>query len=148
MNDVLSKLPVFLHNHLALAALFVVLVLAIIVLQVLILLRKDKELTPAGLTLLINRESPLMIDLSAHADFEKGHIPGARHVAMSQFDPEQKDLAKAKELSVVVMDKDGRGAADKAALRLVKAGFTKVYRLGGGVQAWQSAQLPLSKGKN
>jgi rhodanese-related sulfurtransferase len=146
MNDVLHKLPEFIGNHLALSALFVILLVAIVVLEVMRLLRKYKELTPAGLTLLINRESPLLIDLSAYADFEKMHVPGARHVAMSQFDPENKDLAKAKELPVVLMDKDGRGAADKAAQRLVKAGFAKVYTLGGGVFAWQQAQLPVAKG--
>ena len=43
------------------------------------------------------------------------------------------------------MDKDGRGS-DKAAQRLVKAGFTKVYTLGGGVRAGQQAQLPIAKG--
>lgn len=147
MNDVLHKLPEFVGNHLALVALFFVLLLAIIVLQVLTLFRKYKELTPAGLTLLINRESPLLIDLSAYADFEKAHVPGSRHVAMSQFDPEQKDLAKARDLPVVLIDKDGRNTG-KAAQRLVKAGFAKVYTLGGGVLAWQQAQLPVAKGKN
>jgi len=47
-----------------------------------------------------------------------------------------------------VIDKDGRGASDKAAQRLVKAGFSKVYTLGGGVIGWQQAQLPVAKGKN
>lgn len=146
MSDVLHKLPEFLGNHLALTALFLALLLAIVVLEITRLFRKYKELTPAGLTLLINRESPLLIDLSAYADFEKAHVPGAKHVAMSQFDPENKDLAKAKELPVVLIDKDGRGASDKAAQRLVKAGFSKVYTLGGGVFAWQQAQLPVAKG--
>lgn len=146
MKDVLHKLPEFIGNHIALSALFVILLVAIVVLEIMRLLRKYKELTPAGLTLLINRESPLLIDLSAYADFEKMHVPGAKHVAMSQFDPENKDLVKAKELPVVLMDKDGRGAADKAAQRLVKAGFAKVYTLGGGVFAWQQAQLPVAKG--
>ncbi|WP_266170385.1 rhodanese-like domain-containing protein [Dyella subtropica] len=146
MSDVLHKLPEFLGNHLALAALFLILLLAIIAMEVARLFRKYKELTPGGLTLLINRESPLLIDLSAYADFEKAHVPGAKHVAMSQFDPENKDLAKAKDLPVVLIDKDGRGAADKAAQRLVKAGFGKVYTLGGGLFAWQQAQLPVAKG--
>jgi rhodanese-related sulfurtransferase len=145
MNDFLHKLPTFVGNHLALSALFVIILLALVAMEFGRLLRKYKELTPAGLTLLINRESPLLVDLSARADFEKMHVPGARHVLMSQFDPEHKDLAKAKDLPVVVMDKDGRGS-DKAAQRLVKAGFTKVYTLGGGVLAWQQAQLPLAKG--
>lgn len=145
MNDFLHKLPTFVGNHLALSALFVIILVALIALEFGRLLRKYQELTPAGLTLLINRENPLLVDLSARADFEKMHVPGARHVLPSQFDPEHKDLAKAKELPVVVMDKDGRGA-DKAAQRLVKAGFSKVYTLGGGVLAWQQAQLPVAKG--
>ncbi|RDI97268.1 rhodanese-like domain-containing protein [Dyella solisilvae] len=147
MSDVLHKLPEFISNHLALVALFFALLLAVIVTEILTLFRKYKELTPAGLTLLINREGPLMVDLSAYADFEKAHVPGSRHVAMSQFDPEHKDLAKAKDVPVVLIDKDGR-ATGKAAQRLVKAGFAKVYVLGGGVLAWQQAQLPVAKGKN
>lgn len=147
MSDFLQKLPAFLGNHVALAALFVILLVALIVMQIAELFSKTRELSPAGLTGLINRESPLLIDLSAIADFEKMHVPGARHVAMSQFDPEKKDLAAAKELAVVVMDKDGRGNSPKAAQRLVKAGFTKVHVLGGGVLAWREAQLPVAKGK-
>jgi len=145
MNDILHKLPTFVGNHMALSALFVIILVALVALEFGRLLRKFKELTPAGLTLLINRESPLLVDLSARADFEKMHVPGARHVLPSQFDPEHKDLAKARDLPVVVMDKDGRGS-DKAAQRLVKAGFTRVYTLGGGVLAWQQAQLPVAKG--
>lgn len=146
MNDALHKLPQFVHNHLALVALFAAILVALAVTEVLLLFRKYKSLTPAGLTLLINRDSPLLIDLSAYADYEKAHLPGARHVPASQFDPEHKDLAKARELPVVLIDKDGRGAVDKAAQRLVKAGFTKVYTLGGGMLAWQQAQLPTAKG--
>lgn len=147
MNDFLHKLPEFVGNHLALVALFAILLVALLVMQLQSLFSKIRELTPAGLTALINRESPLLIDLSAIADFEKMHIPGARHVAMSQFDPENKDLAKAKELPVVVIDRDGRGNASKAASRLHKAGFTKVHTLGGGTLAWHAAQLPVAKGK-
>jgi rhodanese-related sulfurtransferase len=146
MNDFLHKLPQFIGNHAALAALFAILLVALLAMQIAELFSKTRTLTPAGLTLLINRESPLLIDLSARADFEKMHVPGAKHVAMSQFDPEHKDLAKAKELPVVVMDKDGNGNAVKAAQRLVKAGFLKVHTLGGGVYAWQQAQLPVAKG--
>jgi rhodanese-related sulfurtransferase len=146
MNDILRKLPEFIGNHMALAALFVILLVALVATQIIQLFSKTKELTPAGLTGLINRDNPLLIDLSSLADFEKMHVPGAKHVAMSQFDPEKKELAKAKDLPVVVMDKDGHGNSVKAAQRLVKAGFEKVYTLGGGVLAWHAAQLPVAKG--
>ncbi len=146
MNDFLHKLPQFIGNHVALSALFAILLVALIVIQVKSMFSKIKELTPAGLTALINRDDPLLIDLSALADFEKMHVPGAKHVAMSQFDPEKKDLAKAKALPVVLMDKDGRGNSVKAAQRLLKAGFEKIYILGGGVLSWHAAQLPVAKG--
>ena len=146
MNEILHKLPQFIANHVALSALFAILLVALIVIQAQSLFSKIKELTPAGLTALINRDSPLLIDLSALADFEKMHVPGAKHVAMSQFDPEKKELAQAKLLPVVVMDKDGRGNSGKAAQRLLKAGFEKVYTLGGGVLSWHAAQLPVAKG--
>jgi rhodanese-related sulfurtransferase len=147
MNDVLHKLPEFLGNHTMLALLFVILLVAIVVGEVMRLLRKYKELTPAELTQLINRDNALVIDLSSFADYEKAHIPGSKHVAMSQFDPEtNKDLSKAKELPVVAVCKDGR-TSGKAAERLIKAGFQKVFILEGGVHAWQQAQLPVAKGK-
>ena len=146
MNDFLHKLPQFVGNHVALVALFVVLLVALLVLQVKTLFSATLELTPGGLTDLINHDNPLLIDLSATADYEKMHVPGARHVAMSQFDPESKDLVKARELPIVVIDRDGRGNAAKAAQRLVKAGFVKVHMLAGGTQAWHAAQLPVAKG--
>jgi rhodanese-related sulfurtransferase len=146
MNDFLHKLPTFVGNHLALSALFVILLVAVIVTQLMTLLRKYKELTPASLTLLMNRENPLLVDISPRDSYEKGHIPGAKHVLMSQFDPESKDLAKAKDLPVVVICRSGQ-TAQGAAQRLVKAGFQKVYFLGGGMGAWTQAQLPVAKGK-
>ncbi|MEO6799993.1 MAG: rhodanese-like domain-containing protein [Rhodanobacter sp.] len=146
MNDFLHKLPQFVGNHGALSALLVILLVALIVIQARIMFSKIKELSPAGLTALINRDNPLLIDLSALADFQKMHVPGAKHVAMSQFDPEKKELTQAKTLPVVLMDKDGRGNSAKAAQRLLKAGFEHVHTLGGGVLAWQAAQLPVAKG--
>ncbi len=105
-----------------------------------------KIVSPAQLVDLINKESALLIDVSAQAEFEKGHIVGAKHVAMSQFDPENKLLAKAKELPVAVVCRTGQQSA-AAAKRLHKAGFTRVFWLNDGVNAWMQADLPLSKGR-
>jgi rhodanese-related sulfurtransferase len=110
------------------------------------LFRGYREVTPAGLTLLINRENALVVDLSSQQDFDKGHIAGARHVAMSQFDPENKDLAKVRDLPIAVYCKAGT-LSSQAAARLVKAGFKQVYWLGGGLAAWRQADLPTTRGK-
>lgn len=108
--------------------------------------RGFKSLRPAELTALINRENALLVDLSPAAEFEKGHIAGARNIAPSQFDPEHKQLAKARELPVVVACRTGQ-ASMAAARRLRKAGFTRVHWLEGGVAAWQQADLPLVRGR-
>ena len=65
---------------------------------------------------------------------------------MAQFDPENKFLAPAKALPVVLVCKSGETASG-AAKRLGKAGFANVNVLEGGIQAWQSADLPLVKGR-
>src|SRR5690606_30257063 len=108
--------------------------------------RGYREVTPAQLTTLINRENALVIDISASGDFEKARIPGSRHVAPSQFDPEHKDLAKVKDRPVVVVCRNGM-ASGAAAKRLLKAGFTKVSVLGGGIAQWQAAELPVLRGR-
>ena len=110
------------------------------------LARGFKALRPAQLTALINRDDALLVDLSPIADFEKGHIAGARNIAPSQFDPEHKSLAKARDLPVVVTCRNGQ-ASLAAARRLRKAGFTRVHWLDGGVAAWQQADLPLVRGR-
>lgn len=133
------------HNLLVLA--LAGLTLALVYTEVTRLLVGFKSVTPATLTSLINREDALLVDVSPAPDFEKGHIAGARNVQMSQFDPENKLLAKVRDLPVVVACRSGNASVD-AAKRLVKAGFKQVYWLDGGVASWQQANLPLVKGRS
>lgn len=146
MTDVLHRLPEFAGNHMLLVLMFVMLLVVIVSHEASRLFRGYKEITPGALTQLINRGSPLVIDLSSLQDFEKAHIPGAKHVMMSQFDPENKELAKVKELPVAVYCKTGN-TSSQAAARLVKAGFKQVFWLGGGLASWQQADLPVIRGK-
>jgi len=145
MQDFLHRLPEFIANHVMLALAFAAIIVALLGTEVAKLFRGYKELTPSGLTLLINRQDALLVDLSSNQDYERGHVAGAKHVPLSQFDPENKDLAKVKDLPVAVYCKNGTTSA-QAAARLVKAGFKQVYWLGGGLAAWQQADLPTAKG--
>ena len=105
-----------------------------------------KPVDPAGLTALINRQDALLVDVSGTAEFEKGHIAGAKNVQMSQFDADNKILAKVREMPVAMVCRTGTSSAD-AARKLAKAGFKQVHWLDGGIAAWQQASLPLVKGK-
>ena len=146
MHEFLTRLPQFIGHHVLLVAALIVIIVGLIGLEVSRKFRGFRELTPGALVQIINRGEPLVIDLSAVADFEKGHITGSKHVALSQFDPENKDLAKAKDMQVVTVCKNGVDSG-KAASRLVKAGFSNVATLTGGVDAWRRADLPLAKGR-
>lgn len=141
-----ERLPEFLGNHPVLALLFVGLAVALLVNELSRFTRGYKAVSPAQLTLLINREDALLLDVSPHAEYERGHIVGARHVPMSQLDPEGKLLQKAREQPLAVVDRTGMQSA-QAAKKLVKAGFKRVHWLDGGLAAWQQADLPLAKGK-
>ena len=147
MSDFLHRLPEFLGNHFYLTLGFIGVLVALLVTEVQRFTRGYKALTPAGLTQLVNRENALLIDVSSLQDFEKGHVPGARHVAISQFDAENKELAKSRDLPVAIYCRNGQ-TSGQAAQRLVKAGFSRVYWLEGGLGAWSEAQLPLAKGRS
>ncbi|MBT2745734.1 rhodanese-like domain-containing protein [Lysobacter sp. ISL-50] len=142
-----DELLAFAGRHMYLSLGLVGLTVALIYTEIARLFRGYKALRPAELTALINRDNALVIDLSASGEFEKGHIAGSRSVQISQFDPESKLLANAKQLPVVAVCRTGQASAD-AAKRLKKAGFEQVYWLEGGIQAWQQAELPLVKGRN
>ena len=138
-------LPFFQANPLLSLALLG-LTLAIVYTEIRRLFRGYKAVSPAQLTELVNREDALVLDLRGQADFEKGHVIGAKHVLPSQIEPEGKLLAKAKESPVVLVCAAGM-VAPAAAEKLVKAGFKKVSVLDGGLTSWQAAGLPLAKGR-
>ncbi|MCR6495176.1 rhodanese-like domain-containing protein [Thermomonas sp. S9] len=141
-----AELAAFAGRNPVLSLAFVGLTVAIIANEIAGLLSGIKRVGPAQLTALVNRDNALVIDLRAAADFAKGHIAGAKNVQMSQFDPENKALAPAKALPVVLVCNVGQ-TASVAARRLRKAGFANVAVLEGGIRAWLAADLPVVKGR-
>jgi rhodanese-related sulfurtransferase len=142
-----QRLPEFVSNHPILTMALIAVIFMWLSSEISLLMRGFKAVSPSDLTILMNRENALLVDVSAIGDYEAGHIAGAKHVAMNQFDPEHKDLAKLRALPVAVTCKTGQ-TATTAAKKLTKAGFTRVYWLDGGMDAWRGAQLPVVKGKN
>ena len=141
-----SRLLAFAGDNQMLVMIFVGLTLAIVYTEFSRLTSGFKAVDPAGLTALINREDALLVDVSAAADFEKGHIAGAKNVQMSQLDADNKILARVREMPVALVCRSGTTSAE-AARKLAKAGFKQVHWLDGGIAAWVAAQLPLVKGK-
>ncbi len=139
-----QRLPEFIGNHYVLVAALVLMLIVLLRTEFGQLTRRYKMVTPAELVRLINRDNALVIDVSSVAEFEKGHIAGARHVALNQIDPGHKELARVRELPVAVVCRSGTTAQTVCA-KLSKAGFTQVHCLDGGLNAWIAAELPVVK---
>jgi rhodanese-related sulfurtransferase len=100
--------------------------------------------TPQKATELINREDAVVVDVRPIADFSKGHIINAINIPMNSLKSQLGRLDKYKQKPVIVACRSGAQSAG-AGKQLRQAGFEKVYDLKGGIMAWQSASLPVSR---
>ena len=104
----------------------------------------SSSLGPADAVLLINRENALVVDVRDESEYATGHITDARNIPLSQLDARIEELRKFKDKPILVNCQAGMRAA-KACGMLKKHGFSKVYNLQGGLNAWQQAKLPVVK---
>lgn len=142
----LERLPQFISHHGVLVALFVLVLVILIKNELGGIARGFSQISPAALVQLINRDNALLIDVSPRAEFEAAHIAGAKHLELARLDPEQPELARVRDLPVVVSCRNG-SAARAVCQRLVKAGFSRVHCLERGIEGWLAAELPVVKGK-
>ncbi|MFW6340013.1 MAG: rhodanese-like domain-containing protein, partial [Wenzhouxiangella sp.] len=92
----------FIGNNLLLSGLFVAVLLAWLAWEVARLGRKWKEVSTLEAVRLINREEPLVIDVSNSTDFAKGHINGALHMPPSRIEAGNQQLLKHKSRPVLI----------------------------------------------
>lgn len=108
--------------------------------------RGGQRVTPAQATRLINGDDALVLDVRTASEFNDGHILNAKNIAVSDLNDQLPSLEKHKDQPLIVACRSGQQSTNAANI-LRKAGFSKVYNLGGGIMAWQEASLPLSKHK-
>lgn len=142
----MQRLIEFAGNHPILAAAFVGLLVAWIAWEISQRFRGYKDISPGQLVRMINDEAVSVFDLGAIADYGQGHIASAKQVSPSQIDPGSKEMQKLKDKPVALYCKNGM-ASPAVAGRLVKAGYTQVHVLKGGLASWIADGLPLVKGK-
>ena len=85
----------------------------------------------------------IVIDLSKHAQYVQGHIPGAQYVLRSQFKQTLGRLPKASAYALVCPDGMLSGYAHSEIAEVLKA---PVSVLVGGTQAWKAAGQSLEQG--
>lgn len=143
----MSRFLEFVANHPILWSLFVVLLVAWAVVELRARARGTINLSIFDFTRQLNAGDALLIDLRPGADFDKGHIRGARHLTPSQVDPAAKEIGKYKDGTVLLYCQSGVTSGEVAD-KLLKAGHAKVYSLKGGIAAWMQDQLPVERGKS
>ena len=108
--------------------------------------RGGAEIGPADVTQLINREDAVVVDVRDKAQYAKGHIVGAINMPMLELPQRMKELDRFRDRPIILCCQMG-DTSNRAGIALMKAGkFTKLYRLRGGILAWQNLNLPLTKG--
>jgi len=95
-------------------------------------------------TLLINRQDAAVVDVRETAEWSAGHIPNARHIALGHLEKHLSEIDKFRNKPVIVVCASGNRSTHGCRI-LRKAGFEQVFNLGGGMQAWSEAGLPISK---
>jgi rhodanese-related sulfurtransferase len=134
----------FLTEHWMLAAAFVGIV-------VLILLNERRHrsfgvpgVSPAQLVDLLNHQNGVVVDIRTQERFDLGHILGALSVPKDSMTNSLQLLNKYKSKPVILVCHLGQDSP-KTALVLKSNGFTQLYFLAGGMEAWRSAGLPVDK---
>ena len=94
-------------------------------------------------TQLSNRENAVFLDIREDKEYQGGHIPEAIHIPLSQLSGRVSELGKYKDNPVIAYCRSGN-RSNAAGGVLKKNGFQSVYNLGGGIVAWEKANLPVS----
>jgi rhodanese-related sulfurtransferase len=90
------------------------------------------------------REQPdvVILDVREQNEWDEGHIPGAVFMPMGEVPSRLSEIPTDK--TVIVQCRSGN-RSDQVTDYLRNQGFTNVHNMSGGINAWQSAGLPVEK---
>lgn len=118
-------------------------VMMIIVTTIKMKMSPIKMVSPQELTFLVNREEAIVVDTRDEKEFKAKHIIDAKRLAKEKItNNDFSSLENSKDKPIIVVCNAGVSAQNVAS-QMLKAGFTKVNVLKGGISAWLSAGLPV-----
>jgi rhodanese-related sulfurtransferase len=94
---------------------------------------------------LLEQDVVTLIDVREPSEYTGEHIPGARLVSLSQFDPRK--VPQNEDTKVVLYCASGN-RSKMAAQKLFDAGFNSVTHLDSGLGAWKTAGYPTKINRN
>ena len=99
---------------------------------------------PLRATEMINREDAVVLDVRPMTDFNQGHIIHALNIPSNGLKNQISALDKHKDKPIIIACRSGSQSSSACKL-LKKEGYERVFNLQGGMLAWQSANLPVSR---
>lgn len=131
----------FIVNHWVLVTLFVVLAAMILSDS---LNRKISGITPLGTAQaiqIVNQNNGLFLDIRETAEFKKEHIAESMSLPLSTLETNISKLNDPTQPIILICVSGQRSRT--AAKQLRSNGFSDIYVLNGGLNAWKDAKLPL-----
>lgn len=101
-------------------------------------------LTPSGAVQLINREKAIVVDVSEADEFAAGHIVGSRNIPVNDLQQRLPEVVKNKGVPLILVCASG-SRAQRCLATAKSLGYEKAVVLGGGLRAWNEANLPVEK---
>lgn len=137
-KTIMDRLFEFVVNHWELVGLFTFFVVALLWDNN---KRSGQSVSPAGATLMINKENALILDIRESKDFSSGHLANAINIPYAKLAERMSELDKHKERPIILVCKTGQ-TVSVAGKMLREKGFNAV-RLSGGMMEWSNQNLPV-----
>ncbi len=142
-NNMEHLIP-FLHEHLGIVALLLILIIGFIWLEFKTSTRGVKALSTQEAIQLLNQKNSLALDFRGADHFAEGHISKAKNVTLDDLKTATDRFKKHLKSPVIVICDNGQKSS-QAGAKLKRAGFEQVYLLRQGLALWRKENLPLIK---
>lgn len=140
----MSQLFEFIGNHWGLVLALVVILALLAGTEFQRRVRGVKDIGPMEATRLLNQQDAVFVDTRSDAEYKEGHILNALHIPLGDLERRIGELDKYRDRPVIAYCRSGHRSAS-AGGKLKKQGFETVFNLGGGIMAWQNANLPVTR---
>ena len=106
--------------------------------------RGVKDVDLAAALQLINHKNATILDVREPREYDAGHLLNSKLIPLGKLKERMGELESHKDQPILVVCRSGNRSGT-ACFLLGRRGFSRVYNLAGGVQAWQKNNLPLEK---
>lgn len=130
----------FIQDHLLVSSVFITLLFVVIIYEYNLAQNKQDLNVPKAIDL-INHENAAVFDFRNRSQFQASHIVNSINLELESLSDNAKKITKYKTKNVIVVSEPKQRAV--ALKQLSNLGFSNVYFLQGGIQAWLNENMPV-----